>query len=210
MTQDDFSTFFSQDSPLLLQHVQELQMAVMSLKEENYRRQGEDLRSRLAKLKPLSGPKRLVRQEVEAVGLSTPEMSEKRDISKEESPSIDDVSKRVTNLRQKISEALVSKSVVNLSSKSRVSDEIANVDVGVDHGSVDQMMVSQILRDKRLEQETERLRMEVVRLMASRKPGGQVDSDLCRFPSPGEIPMAMIQINTNHVPIGEGSSGEAQ
>ena len=177
--------FHPQDSPLLLQHVQELQSAVMSLKAENYQRQGDDLRHRLAKLKPLSGPKRLVRQEVESVGLSTPEMSEKRDISKEESPSIDDVTKRVTNLRQKINEALVSKSVVNVSSKSRVSFDSANADA--DHGSVDQTVVTQILRDKRLEQETDRLRMEVVRLMASRKPGGQVDSDLCRFPSPGEF-----------------------
>ena len=31
--------FKFQDSPLLLQHVQELQMAVMSLKEESYRKQ---------------------------------------------------------------------------------------------------------------------------------------------------------------------------
>ena len=174
-----------QDSPLLLQHVQELQMAVMSLKEESYRKQGQDLKRRLAKLKPLSAPKRLVRHpEAESVGLSTPEMSEKRDISKEETPSIDDVSKRVSQLRQKIGEALVSTDVVELSNKHR-----ARVDASgdIEHPYFDQFSsFGQILRDKKLEQETDRLRMEVVRLIASRKPGGQIDSDFCRFPSPGK------------------------
>jgi hypothetical protein len=75
------------------------------------------LKNRLAKLKPLTAPKKLVRRDAEAVGLSTPEMSEKRDISKEETASIDDVSKRVVQLRQKIGEALVSKDIVDLSSR---------------------------------------------------------------------------------------------
>jgi len=161
-------------------------MAIMSLKQEAYRKQGEDLKNRLAKLKPLNGPKRLVRPEAEAVGLLTPEMSEKRDISKEESASIDDVTKRVAHLRQKIGEALVSKAVVDLSNKNRATLPDADAG-GAELSTVDQFsLAGQILRDKKLEQETEKLRMEVVRLMASRKPGGQVDSDLCRFPSPGK------------------------
>ena len=156
-------------------------MAVMSLKEESYRRQGQELKDRLAKLKPLNGPKRLVRQETEAVGLSTPEMSEKRDISKEESPSVDNISKRVLQLRQEIARALVSKDVVDLSHKNRervtTDDELP---------SVDQFsLVGHILRDKKLGLDTEKLRMEVVRLLASKKPGGLVDADFCRFPSPG-------------------------
>ena len=156
----------------------------MSLKEESYRKQGEDLKRRLAKLKPLSAPKTLVRPQPESVGLSTPEMSEKRDISKEETPSIDDVSKRVSQLRQRIGEALVSKDVVELSNKHRVHVAASG---DVEQSSFDQFSgFGQILRDKKLEQETDRLRMEVVRLIASRKPGGQIDSDFCRFPSPGK------------------------
>jgi len=155
----------------------------MSLKEESYRRQGQDLKDRLSKLKPLNVPKRLVRPETEVIGLSTPEMSEKRDISKEESPSVENVSKRVSQLRQEIAKALVSKDVVDLSIKNR--DKALDA---VELSSVDQFsLVGQILRDRKLEQETEKLRMEVVRLLASKKPGGLVDSDFCRFPSPGQI-----------------------
>ena len=140
------------------------------------------MKNRLAKLKPLSAPKRLIRPSAEAT-LSTPEMSEKRDISKEETPSLDDVSKRVSQLSQKIGEALVSKDVIELSSTNK---HRTNVDTtcAVDHNN---MCVGQILRDKKFEQESERLRMEVIRLIASRKPGGQIDTDFCRFPSPGKI-----------------------
>ncbi len=104
-------------------------------------------------------------------------MSEKRDISKEETPSIDDISKRVLQLRQKVVEALLSKDVVDLSKMKNRSDISAGENV--DH------FVGDILREKKFEQESDRLRMEVVRLIASRKPGGQIDSDFCRFPSPG-------------------------
>jgi len=148
-----------------------------------------EIDSRLAKLKPLSAPKRLVRPQAETstVGLSTPEMSEKRDISKEETPSIDDISKRVFQLRQKVGEALVSKDVVELSNMKNRSDISGE---NVDH------FVGDILREKKFEQESDRLRMEVVRLIASRKPGGQIDSDFCRFPSPGDtidyLPFSLI------------------
>ena len=140
------------------------------------------MKNRLAKLKPLSAPKRLIRSIGAEPSLSTPEMSEKRDISKEETPSVDDVSKRVSQLRQKIGEALVSQDVVQLSSTNK---HRTNVDTtcAVDHNN---MCVGQILRDKKFELESEKLRMEVVRLIASRKPGGQIDSDFCRFPSPGK------------------------
>merc|ERR550532_2662753 len=49
------------DSPMLLKQNQCLQMAILSTKEECYRRQGEDMKQRLAKMTPLVVPKKLVR-----------------------------------------------------------------------------------------------------------------------------------------------------
>ena len=37
---------------------------------------------------------------------------------------------------------------------------------------------------KQIKDEAEQLRIEVARLIASRKPGGQVEADFCKFPSP--------------------------
>lgn len=46
------------DSPMLLQRLQEMQLALITQKESNYRAQGEDMRQRMAKLKPLRLPNR--------------------------------------------------------------------------------------------------------------------------------------------------------
>merc|ERR1711902_119142 len=46
------------DSPMLLKQNQCLQMAILSAKEECYRRQGEDMKRRLSKMTPLVIPKK--------------------------------------------------------------------------------------------------------------------------------------------------------
>ena len=46
------------DSPMLLQRLQEMQLALVTLKESSNRAQGEDMRQRMAKLKPLRLPNR--------------------------------------------------------------------------------------------------------------------------------------------------------
>ena len=48
------------DSPMLLQRLQEMQLALVTLKESSYRAQGDDIRQRMAKLKPLRLPNRRV------------------------------------------------------------------------------------------------------------------------------------------------------
>jgi len=49
---------------MLMQHVQDLQLALLDLKEKSYRKQGEELQQRMAKLKPIVVPKKLTRQQV--------------------------------------------------------------------------------------------------------------------------------------------------
>ena len=173
------------DSPMLLKQNQCLQMAILSAKEECYRRQGEDLKRRLSKMTPLVIPKTLVRG-VDTTSVNvTPESPacEKRDISKEETPSLDELIRKVGNLRQKIDTALVSASVVDLSKKNKKLPD-KGIDLMTTAGSARKDLIIKALREKQLKDETEQLRLEIARLIASRKPGGQVDADFCKFPTP--------------------------
>merc|ERR1712223_1911900 len=172
------------DSPMLLKQNQCLQMAILSTKEECYRRQGEELKRRLSRMKPLIIPKKMVRGLDVAPSTISPESPacEKRDISKEETPSLDELIRKVGNLRQKIDTALTSASVVNLSD--RHTNKAEGVDPMATAGSARKDLIIRSLQEKQIKDEAEQLRLEVARLIASRKPGGQVEADFCKFPSP--------------------------
>ena len=173
------------DSPMLLRQNQCLKMAVLSAKEECYRRQGEDLKRRLSRMKPLVVPKKLVR----GIDLVAPTLSpespacEKRDISKEETPSLDELIRKVGNLRKKIDTALISASVIDLSNKNSTT-RAEGVDLMSIAGSARKDLIIKSLQEKQIKDEAEQLRLEVTRLIASRKPGGQVEADFCKFPTP--------------------------
>ena len=190
------------DSPMLLKQNQCLQMAILSAKEECYRRQGEDMKQRLAKMTPLVVPKKLVRGVDIAPSAMSPESPacEKRDISKEETPSLDELIRKVGNLRQKIDTALVSASVVDLSSK-QAKNRDKGIDLMATAGSSRKDLIIKALREKQLKDEFEQLRIESARLIASRKPGGQVDADFCKFPTP-QLSRALIEDLSDYKVVG--------
>ena len=72
-----------------------------------FRRKGEELKQKLAKMKPIIVPS------ASCIEIKSP-IQEKKDMSKEDVASLDDLSKRLTGLRNKINKAMVSKSVVDL------------------------------------------------------------------------------------------------
>lgn len=199
-----------------MQHVQDLQLALLDLKEKSYRRQGEELQQRMAKLKPIVVPKKLTRLQVCCYftldlkkkfdiqfintlktflfhtqvqendnHTPTPETCEKRDISKEETPTADILSKKVALLQQKVVENLIAKNVVELSRR-KIHCETAGTTTDVDAPRPSDQLMAQSLRSKKLEIEGEKLKMEIVRLIASKKPGGQIEADFCKFPSKGK------------------------
>ena len=135
-------------------------------------------------MKPLIIPKKMVRGLDVAPSTISPESPacEKRDISKEETPSLDELIRKVGNLRQKIDTALTSASVVNLSD--RHTNKAEGVDPMATAGSARKDLIIRSLQEKQIKDEAEQLRLEVARLIASRKPGGQVEADFCKFPSP--------------------------
>ena len=51
-------------------------------------------------------------------------------------------------------------------------------------GSARKDLIIRSLQEKQIKDEAEQLRLEVARLIASRKPGGLVEADFCKFPSP--------------------------
>ena len=95
------------DSPMLMMQLQDCQLALASLREESYRRKGEALHARLAKMKPIIVPSKI--QEIQSPN------GEKKDVSKEDVTSVDDLAKKVNNLRNRINSAMTSKNVVDLS-----------------------------------------------------------------------------------------------
>jgi len=143
------------------------------------------MKRRLAKMKPLIVPKKLVRGLDFGPTTVSPESpaSEKRDISKEETPNLDELIRKVGNLRHKIDTALVSASVIDLSNRHKNKRQ-DGIDIMATAGAPRKDLVIKYLRDKQIRDEAEQLRLEVARLIASRKPGGQVDADFCKFPSP--------------------------
>jgi len=78
---------------------------------------------------------------------------------------------------------LVSASVVDLSKKNQKLPD-KGIDLMTTAGSARKDLIIKALREKQLKDETEQLRLEIARLIASRKPGGQVDADFCKFPTP--------------------------
>jgi len=200
------------DSPLLLQQNRDLQMAILSIKEESYRRRSEEMRKRLARMKPITVPKRIVgaasggvnslaasSEKANAPTASVPLLekmvsspTEKRDISKEETPSLDDLCRRLSTFKTKVDYALTSTKVVDLTARSKSTKEQVDlitcsggdaVDYDMAAGSGRKDLIARAVRDKSLQAEAEKLRLDVARFMASKTLGGEVEADFCKFPS---------------------------
>ena len=155
---------------MLMMQLQDCQLALASLREESYRRKGEALHARLAKMKPIRVPTKI--QEIQSPN------GEKKDVSKEDVTTVDDLAKKVNNLRNRINSAMTSKNVVDLSQPMvKPTTEIPAFTPMTKN--VDEKMLA-----FELQKDTEHLRLEVARLLASKKPGGQVEADFAQFPTP--------------------------
>ncbi len=162
------------DSPMLMMQLQDLQLALASLRQDSYRRQGQELQQRLAKMKPIVVPTK-TNLEVQSPN------GEKKDFSKEDLASVDDLAKKVSKLRNRINIAITSKSVLDLSSRqvlAKKSPEILAFTPTTSKPMDPHMLAYQLQKD------TEHLRLEVARLLASKRPGGQVEADFAQFPTP--------------------------
>ena len=73
----------------------------------SFRRKGEELKQKMARMKPIIVPS------ASRIEINSP-TQEKKDVSKEDVDTLDDLSKRLAVLRARINKAMTSKNIVNL------------------------------------------------------------------------------------------------
>ena len=130
------------------------------------------MRQKLAKMTPIIVPS--------SSYVETKLMEEKKDVSKEDVATIDDLSKRLSGLRNKINKTLTSASVVDLNQTPHPTGQPQEIPAFVPTTKVPQRK----LIEKELSLETESLKLEIARMIAGRKPGGQISADFAQFPTP--------------------------
>ena len=157
------------DSPMLTRQVQDLQQALIAIREERARQQGQELKAKLAKMKPIIVPKK------DFVQSPT---HEKKDASKDDQVDARDLSKRLNVLKEKLNKALMdSASVTDLSQPLKVDTEIPGFTPTTKH-------VNKPWVERELQKETELLKEDISNLIWSRKPGGKIQADFREFPTP--------------------------
>lgn len=145
---------------MLRQQLKEMQLALQAMREKSYVKETNDLNQRMSKLKPLTVPKLFMPAQ------------EKCDDSKDDIPEIAALMKRAEKLRSEVNSALTTPKVINLSNRHAVPD-----------AEIMALMLAQRAKQEKLKQEAEQLQLDVARLRAAKKFGGQVKADWTDFPS---------------------------
>ena len=150
------------------QQLQEMQTALLTLKESSYKNECDELQRRMSKLRPIVLPKKNL-----YAAPSRESGEEKSDPTKEvESERARDLHalmRRAQALRDEINATLLSPPMVDLGRRS-----------GPDAAS---LLLRRRARQRQLLREAEQLELEVARLKASRRLGGQVETGMASFPS---------------------------
>jgi hypothetical protein len=113
--------------------------------------------------------------------VGSPTSSEKKDMSKEDVASVDDLSRKVIGLRSKINRALTSLKVIDLN-QPQIQNQQQQSEIPAFIPTSN--LINRGLQEREFQRETEQLRLEVARLVASKKAGGQIEADFANFPTP--------------------------
>ena len=150
------------DSPLLVQQLQDMRSAMSSLQGNLARLEVEQLSRRLAVLAPIRLPAQTV-----AGG-------EKQDRGKEAGPDLTELMARCNKARQELFALMASHTVVDIT---------RNKGGGSNSGPTIKEINMRKLKEAELRKEVEQLQVEIVRLLASRKPGYKAESSFGTFVS---------------------------
>lgn len=135
------------DSPLLVQQVADMRNAVNSLQCGKARMQGQEMRDRLAKLKPIKLPKKLLGGEVK----------EKSDKGKDSRTDLGDLMRRCNAARSDLFSLLCSQEVVN----------VTRTPAGVSNSNI-KAIKQREMREKALRAEISMLTVETAKLLAGK------------------------------------------
>lgn len=164
----------SRDSSLLSQQVQDLQLALKHLRNENLRLKSDRMTKQLESLPPLKVPSK-------PSGLScTTGFKNMIDFEDTESVGLEHLialSKKSKDLLQK-AHNLTCPTVVDITRRKPGTDPV------IEKMAARNQLVESAIKLKTLQNEAQKLRIEVANLRASQKQGTQVTADFSSFPTP--------------------------
>ncbi|XP_054715977.1 dynactin subunit 1-like [Uloborus diversus] len=168
------NVILSRDSSLLSQQVQDLQLALKHLKNENLRLQNERMMNQLANLPPLKIP-------AKPIGLaSTTGFRNMVDLEEEESFVSNDIielSKRSKTLLHK-AHNLCCPTVVDITKRK------PGVEPAIDKMTAKSQLVEETIKLKTLQNEVQKLKIDIANLRASKGEGTHVNADFSSFATP--------------------------
>lgn len=164
----------SRDSSLLSQQVQDLQLALKHLRNENLRLKADRMAKQLESLPPLKVPSK-------PTGLSST-TGFKNMVDFEENESVDfqsliALSKKSKDLLQK-AHNLTCPTIVDITRRKPGTDPV------IEKMAAKNQLVDSAVKLKTLQNEAQKLRIEVANLRASQGQGTQVNADFSSFPTP--------------------------
>ncbi|XP_013412801.1 dynactin subunit 1 isoform X3 [Lingula anatina] len=162
------------DSPLLLQEIDSLKMALKHLKNENVRLKGQKMMDQLASLPPLRVPKK-------PVGLASTTGLIKMGEAPEGAHGIESLnrlSKKTSAMLHELQTLSACPTVVDISKRKPGQEPL------LDKASPANQLLENAARMNQLQRSTLELQVAVTNLMAANRNGGQVRTDFAAFPTP--------------------------
>lgn len=164
----------SRDSSLLSQQIQDLQLALKHLRNENLRLKADRMAKQLERLPPLKVPSK-------PTGLiSTTGFKNMIDFEETDSIGFENIialSKKSKDLLQKAHD-LTCPTIVDITRRKPGTDPI------IEKMAAKNQLVDSAIKLKTLQNEAQKLRIEVANLRASQRQGTQINADFSSFPTP--------------------------
>ncbi|GFY78251.1 dynactin subunit 1 [Trichonephila inaurata madagascariensis] len=164
----------SRDSSLLSQQVQDLQLALKHLKNENLRLQTDNMMKQLASLPPLKVPSK-------PTGFAS--TTGFRDmINLEEESSL--ASENLVLLSKRSKDLLEKAHILSCPSVVDISHRKPGMEPAIEKMAAKNHIVESTIKLKTLQNEAQKLKVEISNLRASQKVGAQISTDFSAFPTP--------------------------
>ncbi|PSN47810.1 Dynactin subunit 1 [Blattella germanica] len=158
------------DSPLLVQQIKDLKLALRNVQNEKIQLQTKLMKEQLVNLQPLKVPKKMI------IGKSE-EPKERDDKENEEDNNLLKLEKKASNLRKEVFDAMVNPKVIDISNRA------PGTPAWLDRLAPANYLVTEINKMQDLQKRVDELQADVIREVVKRKTGGRVKADFALFPS---------------------------
>nr|CAD7454518.1 unnamed protein product [Timema tahoe] len=160
------------DSPLLINEIKSLRLALKRLQDEKTQLQAKLMQNQLANLRPLTVPKKIV----SVKDATEPRVADEKQDKNRDNLNI--LSKEASVLLKEIHDDLASPKVLDLSNR------VLGMTTGLDYTAPANHRLREQTRRLELQKRVEALQSKVLSEVVKRKSGGKVEADFAVFPSP--------------------------